>query len=124
MTCMPQPLPLSQQEEEPMCTPGNMPPMCSCPHEGAAVPRAFLAVAVLAGGVAWVIAAGYGLWLFLAGWLMLMGAAALVSQARDRRAREAAMTVIEGRVVTGSAATVPRSPARQTAGRREWQRER
>jgi hypothetical protein len=80
-----------------MCTPGNMPPMCSCPHEsalGVAAAVKWAAVAVIAAGIAWVVAAGYGAWLLLAGWLMLMGTCALVSQGRDRRARAAAAETV------------------------------
>ena len=107
-----------------MCTPGNIPPLCSCPHllwwdlrrVARVVGLVALAVAVwvVVTAVPWwelVIASGYAWMLGVVAWLVVMAGAAQVSSSRRRRVQFAA-TRAAGARGTGTAVSRPRPTAR------------
>jgi hypothetical protein len=75
-----------------MCTPQRLRENCSCPHQralGVIFAVKCTAALVFVAGVGAAIGAGYGAWLLLVAWLMVMAVAALVSRSRDVRAARA-----------------------------------
>jgi hypothetical protein len=96
-----------------MCTPQRLRENCSCPHQralGVIFAVKCAAALVFVAGVGAAIGAGYGAWLLLVAWLMVMGVAALVSRSRDVRAAQAS----DGDV---HALTASHAPAIQAAAK-------